>query len=62
MVNAGVREAVIDPKDKWTARTRDLKPSAQWEHTLLITDTGHEILTANVDEALFSQEFLNRSS
>lgn len=45
MINAGVREAVIDQNDKWTARTRDGKPSAQWEHTILITDTGHEILT-----------------
>lgn len=45
MINAGVREAIIDPKDKWTARTKDLKPSAQWEHTLLITEDGHEILT-----------------
>lgn len=45
MINAGVREAVIDPIDKWTARTKDGKPSAQWEHTILITDDGHEILT-----------------
>lgn len=45
MINAGVREAVIDPYDKWTARTRDGKPSAQWEHTILITESGHEILT-----------------
>lgn len=45
MINAGVRDAVIDPKDQWTARTRDGKPSAQWEHTVLITETGHEILT-----------------
>lgn len=45
MINAGVREAVIDDKDKWTARTRDGRASAQWEHTLLITETGHEILT-----------------
>jgi methionyl aminopeptidase len=45
MINAGVREAVIDPDNKWTARTRDGKPSAQWEHTLLITETGYEILT-----------------
>jgi len=46
MINAGVREGVTDPKDGWTTRTRDHKPSAQWEHTLLITDTGHKILTA----------------
>lgn len=45
MINAGVREAVIDPKDRWTARTRDGRPSAQWEHTILITETGHEVLT-----------------
>lgn len=45
MINAGDREAVIDPVDHWTARTRDGRPSAQWEHTILITDTGHEVLT-----------------
>jgi methionyl aminopeptidase len=45
MINAGVREGWIDPKDGWTARTIDNKPSAQWEHTLLITEDGHEILT-----------------
>lgn len=45
MINAGVREAVIDPRDRWTARTRDNKASAQWEHTILITEDGHEILT-----------------
>jgi methionyl aminopeptidase len=45
MINAGVREAIIDHKDHWTARTKDSKPSAQWEHTLLITENGHEILT-----------------
>lgn len=45
MINAGVAEGVIDPKDQWTARTVDGKPSAQWEHTLLITETSYEILT-----------------
>jgi methionyl aminopeptidase len=45
MINAGVREGIVDRNDKWTARTRDGKPSAQWEHTVLITDDGHEILT-----------------
>ncbi|MEI8365246.1 MAG: methionyl aminopeptidase [Parachlamydiaceae bacterium] len=45
MINAGVADAVIDRQDKWTARTRDGKASGQWEHTVLITDTGHEILT-----------------
>jgi len=45
MINVGVREAVIDTNDNWTARTKDNKPSAQWEHTLLITKKGAEILT-----------------
>jgi len=45
MINAGVRDAVIDPIDRWTARTKDGRPSAQWEHTILITEAGHEILT-----------------
>jgi len=45
MINAGEREGEIDAFDKWTARTIDRKPSAQWEHTLLITKDGHEILT-----------------
>lgn len=45
MINAGVSKSVIDPIDGWTARTLDGKPSAQWEHTVLITKTGHEILT-----------------
>jgi len=45
MINAGERGAVIDPKDHWTARTVDGKASAQWEHTVLITQEGHEILT-----------------
>ena len=47
MINAGVREAVIDSNDGWTARTRDNRPSAQWEHTVLITPSGHEILTTS---------------
>lgn len=45
MINAGSANGVIDPLDGWTARTVDLKPSAQWEHTLLITEEGVEILT-----------------
>ncbi len=45
MINAGVPEAALDPKNQWEARTKDGKPSAQWEHTLLITAQGYEILT-----------------
>ena len=45
MINIGVREGIVDPKDHWTVRTKDGKPSAQWEHTILITESGHRILT-----------------
>jgi methionyl aminopeptidase len=44
MINAGVRDCLADD-DGWTIRTQDGKPSAQWEHTILITPSGHEILT-----------------
>ncbi|SFV98066.1 methionine aminopeptidase [Chlamydia abortus] len=45
MINVGKKEGVIDPNNHWEARTCDNQPSAQWEHTLLITETGYEILT-----------------
>ncbi|MFZ4099724.1 MAG: methionyl aminopeptidase [Chlamydiia bacterium] len=45
MINAGRPEAIVDATDGWTARTIDGKPSAQWEHTLLITEDGCEVLT-----------------
>jgi methionyl aminopeptidase len=45
MINAGVREGTVDPMDGWTVRTKDGKASAQWEHTILITELGAEILT-----------------
>ncbi|HEY2811514.1 MAG TPA: methionyl aminopeptidase [Rhabdochlamydiaceae bacterium] len=45
MINAGVRSGHIDPQNHWTAYTNDGKPSAQYEHTVLITEEGYEILT-----------------
>ncbi|MGR3973085.1 MAG: methionyl aminopeptidase [Candidatus Rhabdochlamydia sp.] len=45
MINAGVRSGFVDRKDGWTVRTSDFKPSAQWEHTLVVTKEGYEILT-----------------
>lgn len=44
MINAGRREVKL-LKDDWTVVTKDRKLSAQWEHTLLVTDTGFEVLT-----------------
>ncbi len=45
MINQGTHQAEIDKEDKWTARTIDGKLSAQFEHTILVTKEGHEILT-----------------
>lgn len=45
MINAGVRDAIINKYDQWTATTKDGKASAQFEHTIAITETSHEILT-----------------
>jgi methionyl aminopeptidase len=44
MVNAGRREVRLLP-DGWTVVTRDHSLSAQWEHTVLVTDDGFEVLT-----------------
>jgi methionyl aminopeptidase len=45
MVNAGGWEVAVDPADKWTVRTVDGSLSAQFEHTVLVTRTGVEVLT-----------------
>ncbi len=49
MINAGKAGTKILP-DRWTAVTKDRSLSAQWEHTLLVTDTGYEILTLRSEE------------
>jgi methionyl aminopeptidase len=49
MVNAGRREVRLLP-DGWTVVTRDHSLSAQWEHTILVTETGHEVLTLGAGE------------
>lgn len=49
MLNAGAHQVKILP-DKWTAVTKDRSLSAQWEHTILVTDTGYDVLTKRHDE------------
>ena len=44
MVNAGKRQVKLLP-DGWTVVTKDHSLSAQWEHTVLITENGYEVLT-----------------
>ena len=49
MINAGKKHLKIK-RDGWTAVTKDRRPSAQWEHTILVTATGYEILTLRKGE------------
>lgn len=49
MINAGKRFTRLLP-DQWTVVTKDRSLSAQWEHTILVTDTGAEILTLREEE------------
>jgi len=44
MINFGKRHVKLLP-DGWTVVTKDHNPSAQWEHTLAVTDDGYEVLT-----------------
>lgn len=46
MINAGAPAHVLDKRDGWTVRTADGSLSAQFEHSLVVTDNGPEILTA----------------
>ena len=51
MINAGKRQVKMLP-DNWTVITKDRSLSAQWEHTLLVTATGVEILTLRSGETI----------
>lgn len=50
MINAGKREVKLSPKDGWTVETVDRRLSAQWEHTILVTESGYEVLTLRAEE------------
>ena len=45
MINAGRRQTRLNQKDGWTVTTRDGRLSAQWEHTLGVTEDGCEVFT-----------------
>ncbi len=51
MVNAGKRQVKL-LRDGWTVVTKDHSLSAQWEHTVLVTENGHEVLTLRSDEEI----------
>ena len=51
MINFGKKEIRILP-DNWTVVTKDHSLSAQWEHTILVTKDGYEVLTIRPDEKI----------
>lgn len=52
MLNQGSRH-IKQHKDGWTVTTKDKRLSAQWEHTILVTESGFEILTLREEENFF---------
>jgi len=52
MINAGRRHTKLNKKDGWTVSTRDGRLSAQWEHTLGVTNDGCEVFTQRSDESI----------
>lgn len=53
MINAGKRHVKLNAKDGWTVTTKDSRLSAQWEHTIVVTADGCDVLTARKDEPFF---------
>lgn len=51
MINIGVPEGIINENDGWTVATLDKKLSAQFEHTVAVTETGCEILTTPTNKS-----------
>ena len=51
MVNAGKKE-IRSMKDGWTVKTKDRSLSAQYEHTIVVTENGCEILTLRKDDTI----------
>ena len=50
MINLGSYEVITSKLDGWTVTTKDRSLSAQWEHTILVTEKGYEILTLRQEE------------
>ncbi|WP_047396612.1 type I methionyl aminopeptidase [Chitinibacter sp. ZOR0017] len=57
MINAGKRE-IKQMNDGWTIVTKDRSLSAQWEHTILVTETGYEVLTVSAGTPAKPEKYL----
>ena len=52
MINIGSHKTKLSKMDGWTVETIDGRLSAQWEHTILVTNSGYEVLTLREEESL----------
>jgi methionyl aminopeptidase len=52
MINLGKAGTILDKNDNWTVYTVDGKKSAQWEHTIVVTKKGCEVLTLRKDDTI----------
>ena len=52
MINAGKKQVKHTGPDNWIAKTKDGRMSAQYEHTLLVTADGVEVLTLRPEETI----------
>ncbi len=59
MINAGTWKCKVNKKNGWTVTTADKQPSAQYEHTLIVTDDGCEITTRREEETDIPSVFHN---
>ncbi len=57
MINGGTAKSVCERSDGWTVRTVDGRQSAQFEHTILMTEDGPEILTLTLDGPMPGHSF-----
>ena len=51
MINLGTYKTKLSKNDGWTVETADGRLSAQWEHTILVTQDGFEVLTKRSEES-----------
>ena len=61
MINMGVRDVNIDPKDEWTVRTNDGKPSAHYEHSIAVMNGKADILSTFefIEKAIEKNDYIS---
>jgi methionyl aminopeptidase len=57
MINTGTKDTILSKRDGWTVRTKDGGLSAQFEHSVMITESGVEVLTLSKNGPQRGQAF-----